>query len=137
MVVKACDRCRLSKEKCAIATDNPACTRCIRLKLPCSILRRNKRVSRRLSPKTPVGGTQVSSVESVASDSHASSTVSSRRSMSTSLTNVTEASWTPESTGAVVIAPEKLLASTLKLQSTSDALRTVLDVEQFSVIHLP
>ncbi|KAJ6091696.1 hypothetical protein N7467_003665 [Penicillium canescens] len=137
MVVKACDRCRSSKEKCAIATDNPACTRCIRLKLPCSILRRNKRVSRRLSPKTPVEGTQVSSVESVTSDSHASSTVSSRRSMSTSLTNVTEASWTPESTGAVVIAPEKLLASTLNLQTTSDALRTVLDVEQFSVIHLP
>ncbi|KAJ5301716.1 hypothetical protein PENANT_c002G03548 [Penicillium antarcticum] len=142
MVVKACDRCRSSKEKCAVATDNPACTRCIRLKLPCSILRRNKRVSRRLSPKTPVGETQVavSSIKSVASVNQNSPTVSSRRSVSSISTppmHRTEASSTPISTGPVVIAPEKLLASTLNLQTTSDALRTVLDVEQFSVIHLP
>lgn len=37
----------------------------------------------------------------------------------------------------MVLAPEKLLAPSATLQTTSDALRTVMDVEQFSVIHLP
>lgn len=37
----------------------------------------------------------------------------------------------------VLHAPEKLLAAPVTLRTISDALRTVLDVEQFSVIHLP
>lgn len=37
----------------------------------------------------------------------------------------------------VLQAPEKLLAAPATLRTTSDALRTVLDIEQFSVIHLP
>lgn len=37
----------------------------------------------------------------------------------------------------VLLAPEKLLAAPVTLRTISDALRTVLDVEQFAVIHLP
>jgi hypothetical protein len=43
----------------------------------------------------------------------------------------------PQNCDTVVLAPEKLLASPTTLKTAADAFRTVMDLEQFSVIHTP
>lgn len=60
-----------------------------------------------------------------------------QRSFSRSPSGATEQTWTPESSNDMVLAPERPLVPQVVLQTTSDALRTVMDVEQFSVTHLP
>jgi hypothetical protein len=74
---------------------------------------------------------------SEASGSNASSSSPCQSSYSRSPSGTTEQTWTPESTVAMILSPEKPLAPSVALQTTSDALRTVMDVEQFSIIHLP
>jgi hypothetical protein len=73
---------------------------------------------------------------SEASESYASSSARSQSTPSSS-PDGTDESWSPTSHDAVIISPEKLLAAPTTFQTTSDALLTVLDVEKFSVIHLP
>ncbi|KAJ5343301.1 uncharacterized protein N7506_003125 [Penicillium brevicompactum] len=133
---KACDHC--SQEKC---TDE-SCARCSRLKSFCPTSRRDKRIKHRLAIQaSSSGGRPACNMQSEqrrssdSSDSYASSL--SQRSDSQSLHNATEQTLTPESTSSMVLSPERPLASPTTLQTTSDALRTVMNVEQFSVIHLP
>ncbi|KAJ5874807.1 uncharacterized protein N7529_003237 [Penicillium soppii] len=138
MVPKACDDC--NKEKCT--GDSPACTRCSRLKSSCPASRRNKRLKYRsavqASSQRDVYATSVEPGQRRNSEASAASSSSlSQRSCSRSPSGATEQTWTPESTDTMVFAPEKLLVPSIALQTTSDALRTVMDVEQFSVIHLP
>lgn len=75
--------------------------------------------------------------ESEASQSPVAYRAHSDRSTSTSSSESVEELLSPDSCDVAVVAPERLLACPTRLQTTSDALRTVLDVEQFSVIHLP
>ncbi|KAJ5477100.1 hypothetical protein N7539_007244 [Penicillium diatomitis] len=163
MVLKACDRCYSSKEKCTFTGNDQQCARCRRLKIACSTSRRNRRIGRRPAAKAfPHGEMQVWSVDSdqpfgahppppptpqrpasISSDG-GPSTASTRR---TSLTRRSKSkSPSDESVEEVrdscryptpIIAPERLLASSTSLRTASDALRTVSDPEQFSVIHLP
>ncbi|CAI7656365.1 unnamed protein product [Penicillium glandicola] len=79
---------------------------------------------------------QHKSKESESRASASSSSSSSQRSFLSSPLGANEA-WTPESTDVMIISPEKLLAAPSNFQTTTDALRAVMDVEQFSVIHLP
>ncbi|KAJ5835451.1 hypothetical protein N7447_001477 [Penicillium robsamsonii] len=143
MSPKACDHCNWSKEEecTAAAGASPTCIRCSRLKIS-STARRIKRMRQRSSVTTfPHGGLRVSSdmlqhrPKSKESESDASSSPSSQRSSSSSPPIADEA-WTPE-TDVVILSPEKLLGAPTNFQTMSDALRTVMDVEQFSVIHLP
>ncbi|KAJ5157389.1 uncharacterized protein N7482_008489 [Penicillium canariense] len=157
MVLKACDRCYASKEKCTFAGNDQQCTRCRRLKIACSTSRRNKRIGRRPAAKAfPHGKMQVWSVEteqqvgthqqeeqqqsspSMASEGSSAHHALTRRSKSISPSNnsMTEVP-TPQNHDTLVLAPEKLLASPTSLRTTSDAFRTVMDPEQFSVIHMP
>ncbi|KAI2788676.1 hypothetical protein POX_e06697 [Penicillium oxalicum] len=161
MVLKACDRCYSSKEKCTFTGTDSQCTRCRRLKIACSTSRRNRRIGRRPAAKAfPHGEMQVWSVDSdqpfgtrspppqprsqqitspISTDG-ASSTKASliRRAKSISPSNesVEEVPNTPRYP-TPIIAPERLLASSTSLRTASDALRTVSDPQQFSVIHLP
>ncbi|KAJ5695480.1 hypothetical protein N7536_005892 [Penicillium majusculum] len=90
----------------------------------------------------PQGNFRVSTIvsrhraQSKESESHASSSSSSLRSYSSSPPGNNEP-WTPESTDVMLLSPEKLLAAPTDFQTTSDALRTVMNVEQFSAIHSP
>ncbi|KAJ5935788.1 hypothetical protein N7466_005335 [Penicillium verhagenii] len=145
MVVKACNRCHSAKEKCTFIGSDQQCTRCRRLKIPCSISRRSGRIGRRPSAKAfPHGQMQVWSVEtreqpseSEASSSKATSRAPSRGSESGSQSDLTEEMCTPNNNNIMMLSPERLISCPKKLQTTADALQTVLDVEQFSVIHTP
>lgn len=153
MVLKACDRCYSSKEKCTFTGNDQQCTRCRRLKIVCSTSRRNRRIGRRPAAKAfPHGEMQVWSVDSdqqigtrpqqrsqsTSSGGSSSQSTLTRRSKSISPSNDSvEEVGTPQSRDTVVLAPERLLASPLTLKTASDALRTVMDPEQFSVIHMP
>ncbi|GLI72170.1 hypothetical protein PoHVEF18_000340 [Penicillium ochrochloron] len=158
MVLKACDRCYASKEKCTFTGSDQQCTRCRRLKIACSTSRRNRRIGRRPAAKAfPHGEMQVWSVDSdqpigtrpqqrspSTSSSEASSSQSSqislaRRSKSISPSNdsVEEVQTAQRRKTLVLAPPERLLASPVTLKTTSDAFRTVMDPEQFSVIHMP
>lgn len=79
--------------------------------------------------------------ESESSDSRDSLTPSTpnRSSKSQSPSSASEVVWTPASAhdDGLIFGPEKLLASPTSLRTTSDALRTVMNTEQFSVIHMP
>jgi len=79
--------------------------------------------------------------ESESSDSRDSLTPStpsvSVSSKSRSPSTASEVSWLPNPDDAFLIGPEKLLASPTSLRTMSDALRTVSNVEQFAVIHMP
>lgn len=140
---KACAHCNTSKEKetCAAGT-SPTCMRCNRLKIG-STARHSKRMIHHTSPKdVQHGDLRVSTAvsrqraKSKDNDSHLSYSSSSPGSSSSSTPRDDEP-WTPDSTEVVVISPEKLLAAPVNFQTTSDALRTVTDVEQFSAIHSP
>jgi hypothetical protein len=48
-----------------------------------------------------------------------------------------EAVWSPDRNDAIALGPGKLLASPTTLKTASDALRTFLDREQFSALHMP
>ncbi|KAJ5452676.1 hypothetical protein N7445_000859 [Penicillium cf. griseofulvum] len=146
MSPKVCAHYNLSKEKekhaaaAGASPASPACLRCSGLKI--SSTRRVKRMRHR-SPVNNFehGDLRPSSVllhhraMSKEIESDASSSSSSQRSSSSSPPRADEA-WTPE-TDVVMVSPEKLLAAPSNFETTSDALRTVMDVEQFSVIHLP
>ncbi|KAJ5632091.1 hypothetical protein N7490_008430 [Penicillium lividum] len=147
MVVKACNRCHSAKEKCTFNGTDQQCTRCRRLKIPCSISRRSGRIGRRPSAKAfPHGQMQVWSVETreqrgdseLSSRQATSSRAPSRGSDSGSQSDAIEELGTPNNNYNIVMqSPERLLACPKKLQTTADALQTVMDVEQFSVIHTP
>ncbi|KAJ5621905.1 hypothetical protein N7528_005137 [Penicillium herquei] len=150
MVVKACNRCHSAKEKCTFLGSDQQCTRCRRLKIPCSVSRRSGRIGRRPSAKTfPHGQMQVWSVETIEEHTGSGSVASSskdkptrapsRGSESASQSDATEELHTPTSNNNVILScsPERLLASPKKLQTMSDALQTVLDMQQFSMIHAP
>ncbi|KAJ5631833.1 uncharacterized protein N7484_011933 [Penicillium longicatenatum] len=145
MVVKACNRCHAAKEKCTFNGSDQQCLRCRRLKIPCSISRRSGRIGRRPSAKAfPHGQMQVWSVEtreqpceSELSSSKASSRAPSRGSDTGSQSDATEELGTPNNNNMMMLSPERLIACPKKLQTQADALQTVLDVEQFSVIHTP
>ncbi|KAJ5109444.1 hypothetical protein N7456_006119 [Penicillium angulare] len=149
MVVKACNRCHSAKEKCTFTGNDQQCTRCRRLKIQCSISRRSGRIGRRPSAKTfPHGQMQVWSVEiepgeerrgSEASSSNDRSVRAPSRGSDTGSqqSDATEEIPSPNNNNILSLSPERLLATSKKLQTTADALQTVLDVEQFSVIHAP
>ena len=157
MVLKACDRCYASKEKCTFTGNDQQCTRGRRLKIACSTSRRNRRIGRRPAAKAfPHGEMQVWSVDSdlqvgtrpqqrspstsssEASSSQLSQTSLARRSKSISPSNDSVEEVTPQHRDMLVLAPpERLLASPVTLKTTSDVFRTVMDPEQFSVIHMP
>ncbi|KAJ5679051.1 hypothetical protein N7462_007295 [Penicillium macrosclerotiorum] len=160
MVLKACDRCYASKEKCTFAGNDQQCTRCRRLKIACSTSRRNRRIGRRPAAKAfPHGEMQVWSVDSQQqiqtqqplpqppprrSQSVSSSSTSIHRplserskSRSPSSSDSLEELPSPDSNDMVIMAPERLLASPTTLKTASDALRTVMDPEKFAVIHMP
>ncbi|KAJ5960890.1 uncharacterized protein N7479_008040 [Penicillium vulpinum] len=144
-MAKACDHCNPNNEneKCTSPTSptSPTCIRCSRLKTV-STAHHTKRMKYRSSSKSPdgrdlevpnVASQQPSSNEN---ESDVSSCSSSQRSFSSSPPRVDEA-WTPETPDFLVLSPEKLLAAPNNFQTTSDALRTVMDVETFTFIHLP
>ena len=137
MVPKTCSQCSVEQRP-----DSLACTRCSRLKALCPTARRNKRVKYRSAAQNAPAERDWCSygIEqrriSEASFSHASSS-SSQSSVSRSSSNASEQTWSPESTDLIIPSPEKLLAPSPVFQTTSDALRTVMDAEQFSMIHEP
>ncbi|CAG8930268.1 unnamed protein product [Penicillium salamii] len=137
MVLKTCNHCSVEQR-----ADSPACTRCNRLKSFCPTARRNKRLKYRSTAQNALAERHDYSIEheqrrvSDTSDSHASSS-SSQSSVSRSSSNASEHNWSPESTELIVPSPERLLAPSASFQTTSDALRTVMDVEQFGMIHEP
>ncbi|KAJ5768656.1 hypothetical protein N7533_001239 [Penicillium manginii] len=148
MVLKACDRCHSAKEKCTFADDSPQCTRCRRLKLSCSISRRNRRIGRRPAAKAfPHGQMQVWSAEIPGHQDESSESSDNRDSLAPSTPSVSfksrspssasDVAWTPVHDDGMSLGPEKLLASPTSLRTMSDALRTVSNVEQFAVIHMP
>ncbi|OQE47002.1 hypothetical protein PENCOP_c001G02220 [Penicillium coprophilum] len=140
MSPKACEQCLNKETEKYAAGASPTCIRCSRLKIS-STSRRIKRMRQHSAVNTvPLGDLHVSSVvlqrrpKSKESESGASSPSSSQRSSSSSPPRADEA-WTPATD--LVLSPEKLIGAPANFQTTSDALRTVMDVEQFSVIHLP
>jgi len=151
MVLRACDRCHLSKEKCTFTDDSQqGCIRCRRLKITCSTSRRNRRIGRRPAAKVfPHGQMQIWSVEphqQVQPDvrpTSASLSVPRQRSISSVPYDTTEEVKSPEKADSpdsddfMLLGPEKLLACPTQLQTTHDAIRTVLDVDQFTAIHMP
>lgn len=75
--------------------------------------------------------------ESEASSSKVPSRAPSRGSDTSSQSDATEELGTPNNNNMMMLSPERLIACPKKLQTQADALQTVLDVEQFSVIHTP
>ncbi|KAJ5129840.1 Protein of unknown function DUF3468 [Penicillium bovifimosum] len=143
MAPRVCDRCSLSKDKSVTADGSPACARCARLKKLGYTSRRNKRIKHLSAVQAhPYREMRALSIEpqqrdmSETSESDASSSGHSQSTPSSSPGGVVE-SWSPTSHDAVIVSPEKLLAAPTTFQTTSDAFLTVLDVEKFSVIHLP
>lgn len=142
-MAKACDHWDLNKEKeSGTANASPTCIRCNHMKIG-STARRTKRVRHLSSAEVfPHGNLRVSTMvsrhraQSKESESHVSSSSSSLRSYSSSPPGSNEP-WTPESTEVMILSPEKLLAAPTDFQTTSDALRTVMNLEQFSAIHSP
>ncbi|KAJ5256077.1 hypothetical protein N7497_006472 [Penicillium chrysogenum] len=146
MMAKACDHCNFSKAKetCTVGA-SPTCLKCSRLKIG-SVARHTKRMRHRSSAKAfRHGDLQVSTIVSrqgvkpKESETYASPSSSSSSSSSSSLSSPPrdDVPWTPESPDVMRMSPEKLLAAPTNFQTTSDAFRTVMDVEQFSVIHAP
>jgi hypothetical protein len=78
-----------------------------------------------------------------ARDVKASSSVPRHRSISSAPSDGTEELGSPvkvdspDSDDGMLLPPEKLLAYPTELQTTHDAIRTVLDVDQFTAIHMP
>lgn len=66
-----------------------------------------------------------------------SSRAPSRGSDSSSQSDTTEEVTSPNNNNMLALSPERLLACPKRLQTTTDALQTVLDVEQFAAIHAP
>ena len=143
MPLKACDRCYSAKEKCSFSGDDQQCTRCRRLKLSCSKSRLTRRMGRRPAARAfPHGQVQIWSAQPQQSNVDVRTRESPRilrqsTSRSPASTSTVSETPTPDRDDVVILAPERLLASPTTLQTTSDALRTVMDVEQFSVIHMP
>lgn len=81
--------------------------------------------------------------QSDARDTKTSPSVPRQSSISSTSSDVTEEFGTPQkvespdSDDAMLLPPEKLLAYPAELQTTRDAMRTVLDVDQFTAIHMP
>lgn len=143
-MAKACNHSNLNEEEreSCTAGASPTCIRCSRLKIG-STARRTKRAKYLSSSEDfPHGDLRVSTIvsrhraQSKESESHASSSSLSECSSLSSPTRDDEV-WSPESPDVMIISPEKLLAAPTNFQTTSDALRTVMNVEQFSVIHAP
>ncbi|KGO66098.1 Protein of unknown function DUF3468 [Penicillium italicum] len=142
-MAKACNNCNLNEEKgTCTAGASPTCIRCSRLKIG-STARRTKRATYLSSVEDfPPQDLRVSTIvprhrsQSKESESHASSSSLSERSSPSSPLRDDEG-WSPESPDAMILSPEKLLAAPTNFQTTSDALRTVMNAEQFSVIHSP
>ncbi|KAJ6104264.1 hypothetical protein N7523_010584 [Penicillium sp. IBT 18751x] len=107
------------------------------------------RIGRRPAAKAfPHGEMQIWSVEphqrqSDTCDVKASPSVPRSRSISSVPSDTTEELGTPQkidspdSDDSMLLGPEKLLAYPTELQTTQDAIRTVLDVDQFTAIHMP
>lgn len=125
MGIKACDQCHWSKEKCSFTGENRhhGCSRCRRLKFACTTSRATRRVGRRPTAKFfPHGKMQVWSVRPHTPERDDDDDDDDHPSHERS----------PHSA-----EPERLLAAPSTLQTTSDALRAIEDVQQFYAIHMP
>ncbi|KAJ5152027.1 hypothetical protein N7492_010322 [Penicillium capsulatum] len=138
MPLKACDRCYSAKEKCSFTDDEQQCTRCRRLKLSCSKSRLTRRMGRRPAARAfPHGKVQIWSAQPQGSASSAPGRENPRLLRQSSTPSTVSETRSPDRDDVVILAPERLLARPTTLRTMSDALRTVMDIEQFSVIHMP
>ncbi|OJJ01871.1 hypothetical protein ASPVEDRAFT_887279 [Aspergillus versicolor CBS 583.65] len=144
MVVKACDHCHGNKEKCSFADNQLACARCRHLNIVCTVSRRHRRLGRRPAAKSfPHGIMQVWGIEDQerskpkAQECGVSPHAPITESTSRMPTDIKDGVTQDAITAVVPPAPERLLAAPADLRTISDALRTVEDVQQFAVIHMP